>query len=210
MKRFSFTMLLILSFTIFSVYIVQAQQMMTDSTNQAKKKGVFPIYIQSSGGFTLDGGYCCSANYLFTMSIGYRMSEKAAIGISKTNFQVDDEVKGFGLEYRMTPSQRVIFAAEIGVIDNVIYGQNHFPSDQRYDYLPNQSQNYYFRLSAGYRFWRIFSFNLNYAQSGNIAYDYSKMYYGNGTHNTVFVEKISKQTQIMMFTLGLNLPIYSK
>jgi hypothetical protein len=117
MKRFSFTMLLILSFTIFSVYIVQAQQMMTDSTNQAKKKGVFPIYIQSSGGFTLDGGYCCSANYLFTMSIGYRMSEKAAIGISKTNFQVDDEVKGFGLEYRMTPAQRVIFAAEIGVID---------------------------------------------------------------------------------------------
>jgi hypothetical protein len=210
MKAFSFKTLFTLIIILSSIYATKAQELMKDSIYLTKKEAVFPIYLQGSAGFTMDGGYCCNADYLATMSVGYRINAKNAIGISKTNFQVDDEVKGFGLEYRITPTQRAIFAVELGAIDKVIYGKNHFPTDQRFDYLPNQSQHYYFRLSAGYRFWRIFSFSFNYAQSGNIVYDYSKMYYGNGKHTTVFVEKVSKQTQIFMGTFGLNLPIYSK
>jgi hypothetical protein len=198
---------------------LSAQEIANDKlNNQTKRHHLFQIYVDINGGFTSHSN--CPPNSIFgcfptfytlaNVSVGYRIDTINAIGLSKTNFQKDDVIAGLlGLEYRITPTKRLIFGVEIGMIDKVIEHLDHAQFEQ-HEYLPNQSERYYFRLSAGLRFWRVFSLNLNYAQSGKNVFDYSKVYYDNGKYNSVYVRTVSRRDQLLMWTLGLNFPIYSK
>lgn len=192
---------------LFLFHSVNAQEMARDTLEKVKGKRFFPIFIDFNGGLTMgSGGLGFDICHLVNASIGYRINEKHAIGIAKTNFYSDNEITGLlGVVYRSTPTQRGIFTLEIGGIKKVNYGHIQDNSN-KFEYLPNESQRYYFRLSGGYRFWRVFSLNFNYAQTGEHRFKQSKF-----IHPILQeVGKVKQKTTLFMWTLGVNIPVYPK
>jgi hypothetical protein len=216
MKILLSKILFIVCFCLLTQFVV-AQETENDTINEVKKRKIFPIYMSINGGISTANcnngafGTFCDIYNLVNGSIGYRINSKNAIGIAQSNFLIDNEIKGLvGLEYRYTPVRRGIFSVELGIISNVVFGPTGGNSFQ-YEYLPDQSQRFYFRLSAGYRFWRIFSLNLNFLQSGESVFMQKKWMelspVDKGYKNVGIVKNTN---ELFIWSLGLNLPMYAK
>jgi hypothetical protein len=209
MKSLSSKRLFIFCFLLLSTHFVKAQETEIDTINKVKKGKIFPIYMSINGGIatTNEVRYFDIYN-LVNGSIGYRINCRNAIGIAQSNFLVDNEIRGLvGIEYRYTPVRRMIFSAELGAIRKVIFGPIKDGSFQ-YEYLPNQSQRFYCRLTAGFRFWQIFSINFNFLQTGESVFMQKKwMELSPVDRGYKDVGIIRNENHLFIWSLGINLPI---
>ena len=189
---------------------IKAQESNIDSLELTpKKEFFFPIYMSINGGLAISSEVRYFHIYnLVNGSIGYRINCRNGIGIAQSNFLIDNEIRGLvGVEYRYTPVRRMIFSAELGAIRHVVFGPIRDGSYQ-YEYLPNQSQRFYLRLSTGFRFWKIFSFNFNFLQTGESVFMQKKwMELSAVDKGYKDIGIVKNENHLFIWSLGINFPI---
>lgn len=136
-----------------------------DGTEKLSKSS--RIYVDAALGLWLsDETYA-----LADLNIGYRFSEKQAIGLSRiamSDYSI--EASGVGLQYRFTPQRQSLFKLELGYITSASSIDRSGP--EIYTHLPQNSSNIYFRLGAAVRF-SIFTLGINYVGSSPIMFQIS-------------------------------------
>jgi hypothetical protein len=133
-----------------------------DGTEKLSKSA--RIYVDAAAGFWLNDRIYGLAD----LNIGYRFSEKQAIGLSgiaMSDYSI--EASGVGVQYRFTPQRKSLFKLELGYITSASSIDRSGP--EIYTHLPQNSSNIYFRLGAAVRF-SIFTLGINYVGAGPIMF----------------------------------------
>jgi hypothetical protein len=135
------------------------------------------IEVESSSFFYFDASAGIGLGVFLDASAGYRITQKHAIGVSVATWNelsicCAHEAKGFGLQWRFTPTRTSLIKLELGYVRSALYGDdgpyfavyNHQKSNKRYQ-----------RVSVARRF-DLFSLGLTLAETGgqiNDNFDYN-------------------------------------
>ena len=139
-----------------------------DKVDSTKRPFLFPVYLDAGFGFysfKQEGSVG-----LADINFGFRLSEKYAIGYSQIIIEdYSASAKGWGIQFRLTPSKHKMLKIEAGKITGA-KGINH-SGDAIYIYLPQKSTNHYLRFSGTIRVISILTFSFNLIYSGTKTFD---------------------------------------